>query len=92
MPRAKNSEKILRLDNQDQSTCSSIPIRLTSLIPVSASRLEQRRSPRARRKECAEQNDRIDTGSSLRRPVHVAKIQPQGELVQRQRCADAIQN
>jgi hypothetical protein len=53
---------------------------------------EQRRAARARRQQRSKENHRIDAGLPLRGPVNIAQVEPQRELVESQRGADAIQH
>src|SRR5579863_443959 len=57
-----------------------------------ASPSEQRSAPRARGQQGSKKNDGIEAAAAFARPVNVAQVQPERELVESQRRADAVKN
>jgi hypothetical protein len=64
----------------------------TSVGGCLSMRLKQRSSPGTCRQKSSEENDGVDAGSSLGRPVDVAQVQPESEFVERERGAYAVEN
>ena len=55
-------------------------------------RLKQWSAPSARGQEGSEQNDGVDAGASLARPIDVAQVQPESKLIERECGANAVKD